>query len=87
MSLTALSPCCGSRPSSRGKNRALPMVLCFNLLELLRAAAQTPSLVCRPSSQALRLQVPLPSTARAPRLTFMSLSPSSVPPFLRCRRG
>jgi hypothetical protein len=65
MSLTALSPCCGSRPSSRGKNRALPMVLCFNLLELLRAAAQTPSLVCRPSSQALRLQVPLSSTARA----------------------
>jgi hypothetical protein len=42
---------------------------------LLRAAAQTPSLVCRPSSRALRLQVPLPSTARAPRSTT-SVCPS-----------
>jgi hypothetical protein len=33
VSLTALSPCCGSGPSSRGKNRASPMVLCFNLVE------------------------------------------------------
>jgi hypothetical protein len=42
---------------------------------LLRAAAQTPSLVCRPSSRALRLQVPLPSPTRAPRLSFLSISP------------
>jgi hypothetical protein len=43
------------------------MVLYFNLVELLRATAQTPLLVCRPSSQALRLQVPLPTIrARSP---------------------
>jgi hypothetical protein len=50
-------------PSSRGKNRALPMVMGMLWLNCTAATARPPTLVCRPSSRALRLQVPL-STIR-----------------------
>jgi hypothetical protein len=40
------------------------------------ATARPPTLVCRPSSQSLHLQVPLPSTARAPRMTVTSSCPN-----------
>jgi hypothetical protein len=54
-------------PSSRGKNRALPMVMCLLWLNCTAATARPPTLVCRPLSRALRLQVPLPTIrARAP---------------------
>jgi hypothetical protein len=54
-------------PSSRGKNRALPMVMCLLWLNCIAATARPPTLVCRPSSRALRLQVPLPTIrAHAP---------------------
>jgi hypothetical protein len=46
-------------PSSRGKNRALPMVMCLLWLNCTAATARPLTLVCRPSSQALRLQEPL----------------------------
>jgi hypothetical protein len=54
-------------PTSRGKNRALPMVMCLLWLNCTAATARPPTLVCRPSSRALRLQVPLSMIrARAP---------------------
>jgi hypothetical protein len=52
---------------SRGKNRALPMVMCLLWLNYTAATARPPMLVCRPSSRALHLQVPLPMIrTRAP---------------------
>jgi hypothetical protein len=59
-----------------GRHRPSPRDQAEPVHVLLRAAAQTASLVCRSSCRALRLQVPLPSTACAPRLTVTSVCPS-----------
>jgi hypothetical protein len=45
----------------------LPMVMCLPWLNCTTATVRLPTLVCRPSSRALRLQVPLPMIrARTP---------------------
>jgi hypothetical protein len=51
-----------ARPSRRGENHAH---LCWPHCSATRRRANHRRLCCRPSSRALRLQVPLPSTARA----------------------
>jgi hypothetical protein len=68
VSLTALSPYCGTRPSSRGEKSGLAHdVVLLIWLNRTAATARPPTLVCRPSSRALRLQVPLPTIrARSP---------------------
>jgi hypothetical protein len=62
------SPCCGTRPSSRGEKSGLAHdVVLLIWLNRTAATARLPTLVCRPSSRALRLQVPLPTIrARSP---------------------
>jgi hypothetical protein len=61
-----------------GRHKPSPRDRAKHVHVLLRAAAQTASLVCRSSCRALRLQVPLPSTACTPRSTVTSIVPAVV---------
>jgi hypothetical protein len=87
--MSAIITLTSAKPSLRAKGKTGHCAWCCALLWLTRiaATARPPTLVCRPSSRALHLQVPLPTIRALLACPFLSVSMSGDPPCPCRHRG